>query len=296
MIETIEAKQLLTSVKSGGYSWFGMDYNMNLYRGCCHGCIYCDSRSSCYQVKDFDQVRVKGETDLMLRQALKGKKKKGVIGIGAMSDTYNPFEKEQKVTRKALEVIAEYGFGVGIDTKSALVTRDIDLLSEITRHHSAIVKVTITAADDKLSRKIEPHVNPSSERFKALTALSDAGIYAGVLLTPVLPWITDNRENLLEIVQRAKACGAKFVYCSYGVTLRDNQREYFYDRLNELFPGVRKNYLESFGNSYGCQSPQEGELKFEVRQACEALGLHYRMKDIIAGYKKADEYDQLSLF
>ena len=170
MIEEIEAKTLLSRVKY--QEWFGASYNMNLYRGCCHGCIYCDSRSECYHVDQFDRVRVKKNAVQILRKELSSKRSTSVVGIGAMSDTYNPFEQKLCTTRAALGVIAESGFGVSLDTKSALVTRDIDLFQRIRDNHSAIVKLTITTASDALSRIIEPHATPSSERFAALRELA----------------------------------------------------------------------------------------------------------------------------
>lgn len=293
MIEEIEAKTLLSRVK---YSeWFGADYNMNLYRGCCHGCIYCDSRSECYHVDDFDRVRVKANAVGLLRRELAAKRAAGVVGIGAMSDSYNPFEKELRVTRGALEAIAEAGFGVSIDTKSALVTRDIDLFRRIRDHHAAIVKLTVTAADDALSKMIEPNVCPSSVRFEALRALSEAGIYCGVLMTPVLPFLTDSEENVRDIIEKTAQAGGKFVFSMYGVTLRTNQRQYFLERAEERFPGMCSRYQRAFGSDYYCPSPHHKRLKELVQRECKARGLAWRMPDIIRGYRRTEE-EQLSLF
>lgn len=170
----VRARSILQKVRAHGDEWFGIDYNMNLYRGCCHGCIYCDSRSECYRIDDFDQVSVKLDALAILRRELYRRRTRGVVGIGAMSDTYNPFERELRVTRGALELVEEFGFGVSVDTKSTLVTRDADLLNTIGRAGGAIAKVTVTTADDELARTIEPHAPSPSERFAALAELADA--------------------------------------------------------------------------------------------------------------------------
>lgn len=293
MIEEIEAKTLLSRVKY--QEWFGASYNMNLYRGCCHGCIYCDSRSECYHVDQFDRVRVKKNAVQILRKELSSKRSTAVVGIGAMSDTYNPFEQKLCTTRAALGVIAESGFGVSLDTKSALVTRDIDLFQRIRDNHSAIVKLTITTASDALSRIIEPHVSLSSERFAALRGLADAGIFCGVLMTPILPFITDSEENIREIIQKTAEAGGKFIFSMFGVTLRTNQRQYFFDRLEESMPGMSARYKRAYGNDYYCPSPHHKRLKELVQKECRTYGLFWRMPDIIKAYQPQQE-EQLSLF
>lgn len=293
MIETIEAKTLLG--RAGHAEWFGTDYTLNLFRGCCHGCIYCDSRSACYRIEDFDRVRVKRDAAALLRRELAAKRRPGVVGIGAMSDSYNPFERGLGVTRAALEAIAEAGFGVSLETKSDLVTRDIDLFRRIRDGHAANVKLTVTAADDALSRVLEPHVCPSSARFAALRALADGGIFCGVLMTPVLPFLTDSEENLRAIIRKTAEAGGKFVLSMYGVTLRANQRQYFFDRLDEAFPGIRARYQRAFGNDYFCPSPHRARLEALVREECRSCGLLWRMPDIIRAYQAPRE-EQLSLF
>lgn len=298
----ISAKSLL---QGGGYidtgyttmSWFGMDFNMNLYKGCCHGCIYCDSRSKCYQVHDFDIVRGKEDEITILQQELKRKRRKGTIGIGAMSDTYNPYEKKQRITRLALQCIANAGFGVGIDTKSDLIVRDIDLLKLISVQYPSIVKMTITCADDALSKLIEPHVVPSSKRFEAIQELCDAGIFAGILLMPILPFINDTEANIRGIVERAHLHHAKFIYAheGFGVTLRDNQRDYFYYMLDQYFPGKRKLYENYYHNSYNCISPHARKLKKVLQEECTKYGMLFRMKDIINAYKSNIPNQQMKL-
>ena len=176
----IEAKSILQKVNGGKYNWFGIDYNINLYKGCSHGCIYCDSRSNCYKIDNFDNVRVKDNAINILYKELKSKRNKGVVGLGSMSDTYNPFERTLNVTRDTLKLIRDFGFGVAIDTKSSLITRDIDILKGINKNNSVIVKITITTFDDRLSKIIEPNVNETRKRFEVLRKLSKEGIFCGV--------------------------------------------------------------------------------------------------------------------
>lgn len=297
-MEFIAAKSLVSGYVENN-SWFGVNYNMNIYKGCCHGCIYCDSRSECYGVVDFDKVRAKKDSTLIIRRDLKVKKKKGVIGTGAMSDPYNPFEKQLCLTREALKQINENSFGVSIITKSPLITRDIDLLNEIKKHSPVLVKVTITTFDDDLCRKIEPNVAKSSERFKAIKELSDNGIYAGVLLMPILPFINDTEENIRNIVRKAHESGARFLFAyGMGVTLRGNQREHYYEKLLENFPeeNLPQKYIEAYGNSYECSSPRSKELWKVFKTECHRFGLAYRMEDIIAGYREGYEKEQISWF
>lgn len=291
----IEAKSILSTTKLAN-QWFGIDYNMNLYRGCCHGCIYCDSRSDCYQIENFDSVRVKKDALKILNRELSSKRKKGVVGIGAMSDSYNPFEEELQVTRNALKLIAHYGFGVSLETKSSLITRDIDLFQKIQEVNNVIVKITITCVDDELSKKIEPNVCVSSERFKALKQLSDAQIFCGVLYTPVLPFITDSIEHMRTMVKKAAESGAKFIFSMYGVTLRNNQREYYYQQLDTLFPNMSFQYRQVYKNNYVCNINNKKRWIYEFEQECKKYGLLYKMSDIIKAYKKQEEMKQMSLF
>lgn len=295
-IEKIPAKQLVQKINYDSAYWFGIDYNMNLYRGCSHGCIYCDSRSDCYGIEDFHRVRVKDGATALLSRELTGKRKKGVVGIGAMSDTYNPFEKELQVTRQSLEIIRDLGFGVSIDTKSDLVVRDAELLKEISDRHAAIVKLSIITASDSLSRRIEPHVCVSSKRFAAVNALSEAGVFAGILLTPTLPFITDTEQEVKAMVQKAHENKAKFIYCMCGMTLRAGQREYFYEKLAQLDPQLVQKYQRTYGTSYVCESPWRKEMEACLKEECRRYGILTEMRDIIAAYKEKTKADQLSLF
>ncbi len=295
-MEYVPAKTIVTKTK--GSDWFGIDYNMNIYRGCCHGCIYCDSRSDCYRIDNFDTVRAKEDALRIIRDGLRRKVKKGVVGTGAMSDPYNPFEKEFMFTRHALELIDAYGFGAAIATKSALLERDIDILLGIKEHSPVICKITVTTSDDSLAKKIEPNVSSPSSRLGLIETLRRKGIFAGILMMPVLPFLEDSEENILSIVKAAHETGANFIYPSFGVTLRNNQREWYFDQLKKLFPeqDLATEYIKRYGNSYGCSSPRAKNLWNLFSKECQRYGILYQMPDIIHSYKKDYQMTQLSLF
>jgi len=293
-MEFIETKTILQKA-SHGREWFGIDYNMNLYKGCSHGCIYCDSRSNCYQVEDFDRVRAKANEIEILNKELKSKRKKGVIGIGAMSDTYNPFERQYEITRKALKLISYYKFGVSIETKSDLIIRDIDIFKEINSKSDVILKFTITTADDKLSKIIEPNVCTSSERLKSMKKLSENGLFVGTLLTPIIPFITDSEENIRNVIKLSYEHGAKFVFSMGGVTLRENQREYFYKQLEKSFPNLKEKYIRTFGNNYFCHALTKN-LSRVYQEECRKYGLLYKMEDIINAYQKNSNMNEQLTF
>ena len=294
-MEYLPAKTIVTRTRDE--SWFGSRYNMNIYRGCCHGCIYCDSRSDCYQVGEFDRVRAKANALEIIRNDLRRKVKTGVVATGAMSDPYNPHEKGLLLTRRALELLAAYGFGVAIATKSDLVVRDRDILEEIRENSPAIVQITVTAADDRLARQVEPFAPSSSRRFAGLEALSRGGIFAGVLLMPVLPFLEDNEENIRRIVRQAAACGARFVYGTMGVTQRPGQREWFHRRLEEQFPGqgLAQRYQRRYGDRYHCPSPRARALWEAFREECAVQGLLWEMPAIIHARRQTCAPRQLSL-
>jgi DNA repair photolyase len=294
-MDFIPAKTIISGYSENN-SWFGHNYNMNIYKGCSHGCIYCDSRSECYRVDNFDKVRAKENALALIERELKSKRKKGVVGTGAMSDPYNPFEKEYKLTRGALELINRCGFGVSIATKSDLIIRDIDILMEISKHSPVLIKITITAADDLLCKKIEPNVSISSHRFEAIKKLSQEGFFTGVLLMPVLPFIEDTEDNISRIIELAYKSGARFIYPAFGVTLRQNQREWYYKKLDELFPSIKEKYIENYGFSYECRSLRAKELWNLFQNKCDRLGILYKMNDIIREYKDPYQMAQLSLF
>ena len=294
-MQTVAAKTIVTRMSSGG-GWFGAAYNMNIYRGCSHGCIYCDSRSECYRPGNFDDVKIKANALQIIRDDLRRKAKRGIVATGAMSDPYNPFEATQLATRHALELLNAYGFGVSIATKSPLVERDADILCDIKAHSPAIVKMTVTTADDALCKIIEPYAAPSSARFAAVRALSEKGIYCVVLMMPLLPFINDTIENVAAIVRLAKENGARAVYPSFGMTMRQGSREYYYQQLDAHFPDVRQKYEKRYGVRYSCSSPHAKTLYASFAAQCRAAGLLYHMRDIIKSVHLGTNMSQLSLF
>ncbi len=279
----IPAKQIL-SPWSDGRGWFGSNYTINLYKGCSHGCIYCDSRSDCYRVENFDEVRSKTDALQILEDELSRKRRRGLVAAGAMSDPYNPLEQTHRLTRGSLALLCRYGFGASVLTKSDLVVRDLDLFQRIRQQAPAVVKFSITTWDDDLSFMIEPHAPGSDRRFAALKEASAAGLYTGINLWPVLPFITDTEENVRRVVDRAAACGARFVCPSphFCVTLRQNQRIYYYQQLDKLFPGLRRRYVHTFGRQYECRSPQSDYLWEVLQSRCQEHGLLCTMEDISA--------------
>ena len=293
-MDYIPAKHLLHRSKST--SWFGTDHTMNLYRGCCHGCLYCDSRSACYQNPDFDRVKAKADALRLLRDDLARKAKPAFITMGSMSDPYNPFEEGLQLTRHALKLIDAYQCGVAAATKSDLITRDIDLYQLIQEHSPVICKLTITTTDDTLAAKLEPHAPPPSQRLEALEKLSRAGVFAGVLLMPVLPFVEDSSKNVLSVVDRAAQAGARFVYAAFGVTMRDGQRDFFLNGLDRAFPGMGERYRKRYGSRYYCSSPSAKELWALFSARCRELGLLYEMKHIISAATRSYEDRQLSFF
>jgi DNA repair photolyase len=294
-MDLIPAKTIISGYAENN-SWFGANYNMNIYKGCSHGCIYCDSRSDCYRVDDFDKVRAKENALVIIERDLKSKRRKGIVGMGAMSDPYNHFEKEFKLTRGALEIINRLGFGIAIATKSDLITRDTDIIKEISKHSPVLIKFTITTADDSLCKKIEPNATLSSLRFNAIREMAQQGVFTGILLMPVLPFIEDNEENIGKIIDLAYENGARFIYPAFGVTLRENQRDWYYKKLDEYLPGVKEKYIKTYGNSYECRSLRAKVLWDFFKGKCKKWGILYEMDEIIAAYKSPYRKEQLSLF
>lgn len=295
-MEFIDCKTILN--RNRNQDWFGAKFTVNLYRGCCHGCIYCDSRSSCYQNFNFDVVKAKKNAIEILDRELSSMRKRGVIDSGAMGDPYNPFEKELFLTRRFLELCVKHGFGVSITTKSALIERDIDLLCEISRLTPVICEITVTAGSDSLSRLVEPNVNPSSRRFRTIKALTDQGIFTGVILMPVLPFIEDSEENIGSILEQAHDSGAQFVFPYFGVTLRQNQREWFYRQLRKQFPQkyLDRLYREAYGMTYECMSINKDRLQEFFESTCQKYSFLYRMDDIVQAYTSKYAYNQISFF
>ena len=248
---------------------------MNLYRGCQHGCIYCDARSLCYQMDHpFEDIAVKENAMELLEAALKAKRKPCMIGTGAMSDPYIPLEAKLGMTRKALELIYKYGFGVTIQTKSDRILRDLDLLQSIHRRAKAVVQMTLTTYDEDLCRILEPGVCTTARRVEALKAFQRAGVPTVVWLCPILPFLNDTPENILAIVDACVDAGVKgIINFGMGVTLREGNREYFYAQLDRHFPGLKQRYIRAYGNAYELPSPRQKELLELFHNACEERGI-----------------------
>lgn len=279
-MESITAKHLLTPVHPTMEDFFYADWNMNIYRGCSHGCIYCDSRSICYRIDHFDTVTPKSNALDLLNQELRSKRSSGVITMGSMSDPYNTAERNLCLTRKALEIIKRHRFGAAFTTKSALCARDADLLSDISKNAPVCARLTVTCADDDLCQRIEPYVSTSTERFAALHTLADHGVYAGVWLNPLLPFLTDNKDNIRRIVQKTADNGGRFVVCFFGMTLRTGNREYFFSALERDFPGIRDRYIKTYGNAYELTVHNVERLYDAFRSECIKRGVHWRFSDI----------------
>lgn len=263
---------------------------MNIYRGCLHGCIYCDSRSLCYQMKHkFEDVGVKANAVELLENALRRKRNKCMIGTGAMSDPYMPIEEKLGNMRKCLEVIERYGFGVTMITKSTKVLRDLDLLKKINEKSKCVVQMTLTTYDEDLCRIVEPNVETTYERFRALEILRYNGIPTVVWLCPILPFINDTEENIrgiLDYCVRAKVKG--IINFDMGVTLRDGNREYFYKKLDEHFPGLKEKYIRMYGNSYQLSSPNSRQLNMIYKSECIKNGI---MCDVNECFEYLNKYE-----
>lgn len=247
---------------------------MNLYRGCTHGCIYCDSRSECYNMNhDFEDIEVKQNSAELLKKELL-KRPKSMVGTGSMTDPYTPIEKNLKYVRKSLEMIYRYGFGFTCITKSDLVLRDLDLLEKINERSKAVVQMTLTTADDDLCSILEPNVCVTSRRVEVLKTLSEAGIPTVVWLCPILPYINDSHENINGILDFCIESGVHGIICfGMGLTLREGNREYFYKKLDENFLGLREKYVEKFGDSYTVSSPNNRELMKIFKKRTDEKGI-----------------------
>lgn len=269
----VDAKGIL----SGGKGRFGM----NIYRGCSHGCIYCDSRSACYQFTHaFEDIEVKQNAPELLEKALKAKRQKVMIGTGSMSDPYMHCEEQLGLTRKCLEIICKYGFGAAIQTKSDRILRDIDLLEEINRRAKCVVQMTLTTYDDRLCQIIEPGVCNTRRRIEVLESMKDRGIPTVVWLTPILPFINDTKENIQPILEACARANVKGIICfDMGLTLREGDREYFYAALDRHFPGLKERYIRTYGNAYELSSPHSAQLMSLFRAFCRDRGILYKPEE-----------------
>nr|WP_302600634.1 radical SAM protein [uncultured Acetatifactor sp.] len=272
---------------------------MNLYRGCTHGCIYCDSRSKCYQfTHPFEDIEVKENAPLLLEKALRSKRKKCMIGTGAMCDPYMHCEEELGLTRRCLEIIDRYGFGVAVQTKSDRILRDLDLLKSINEKAKCVVQMTLTTYDENLCRILEPNVSTTAERVRALEIFRDNGIPTVVWLSPILPFINDTRENIEGILGccvRAKVHG---ILCfGMGMTLRQGDREYYYAALDRHFPGLKERYRRRYGQAYEIPSDRNRELMELFYRICGEHGILCHVEDCFAYLHEFPErYEQLTLF
>lgn len=271
---------------------------MNLYRGCTHGCIYCDSRSKCYQMDhEFDDVEIKENAIELLDKTLKHKRKKGMIATGSMTDPYMPLEKQFRHTRQSLELIEKYGFGVTLITKSSSVLDDLDLLKRINDKTKAVVQMTLTTYDEHLCKLIEPHVSSTYDRFQTLKKLRDEGIPTIVWLSPILPFINDTKENITQILQYCVEAKVKGIICfEMGVTLREGDREYLYQKLDENFPGIKDKYIQHFGNAYNCPSPREKELMDILHRVCQKNQIMDNPQAVFDYLRTFEDKKQVSLF
>lgn len=288
-MHTIQAKSILSSQNT-----------MNLYRGCVHGCIYCDSRSTCYHMAhEFEDIEVKENAIELLETVLKRKRSKCMLSTGAMTDPYIPAERTLRYVRRALELAEQYGFGFTLITKSADVLRDLDILERINRKTKCVVQMTLTTYDETLCKKLEPGVSSTKERFETLKKLNEAGIPTVVWLSPILPFINDTEENIRKILELCIQAKVKGIICfGMGVTMREGNREYFYKQLDTFFPGMKEHYIQSYGYQYVCSSPKNENLMKLFHTICEEHGIWHDNGQIFTYLNTFEnkEFEQLTLF
>jgi DNA repair photolyase len=287
----VDAKGILT----GSRGYFGM----NIYRGCTHGCIYCDSRSRCYHFTHaFEDIEVKQNAPALLEAALRSKRKKCMIGTGSMSDPYMHCEEQLHLTRKCLEIILKYGFGASLITKSDRILMDLDLLDEISRTTRCVVQMTLTTFDDELCRILEPNVCVTSRRIEVLEILKKRGIPTIVWMTPILPFINDTEENIEKLVDACAGAGVKgIISFGMGLTLREGDREYYYAALDRYFPGLKDRYIRTYGNAYELPSPAAETLMKVFSDRCRQYDIMSTTDECFAFLAEfPSKYEQLSLF
>lgn len=274
---------------------------MNVYRGCTHGCIYCDGRSKCYQMNhDFEDIEVKQNAPQLLEQALRSKRKRCMIGTGAMCDPYMHCEENQQITRRCLELIDRYGFGLAIQTKSDRILRDLELLKSINEKSKCVVQMTLTTFDEELCKIVEPNVCTTKRRFEVLQIMKENGIPTVVWLSPILPFINDTKENIEGILDYCVQAQVQGVICfDMGLTLREGDREYYYAALDRHFPGLKERYRRKFGHAYELPSDNNRELMQLFRSTCKAHGIMCDVNQVFGYLHEFPEgkgYEQLSLF
>ena len=273
---------------------------MNIYRGCQHGCVYCDARSRCYQMNHiFEDIEIKENAMELLEAALKSKRRPCMLGTGSMSDPYMPLEKNLGMTRQMLELAEKHGFGATVLTKSDLVLRDLDILQRINEKTKAVVQASLTVTDDRLSKILEPNVCPTGRRIEVLGKLQEAGIPTVVWLCPIIPFLTDTEENVMGILRACRDTGVKgIIQYGMGLTLREGNREYFYAALDKHFPGLKDRYIRTYGNAYELLSPQNEELMALFHGFCQYYGIWHNNDEIFSYLRDMDTEDgvQLSFF
>jgi len=272
---------------------------MNIYRGCTHGCIYCDSRSECYQIKhDFEDIEIKLNAVRILEEHLRKRRKPCMIGTGAMCDPYIHLEDELQITRQCFKLIERYGFGLSVQTKSTRILRDIDVLLAINDKTKCVVQTTLTTFDEGLCRILEPEVSTTVERFGILETMRDSGIPTVVWLSPILPFINDTEENLRGLLDYCVRARVRGVICfAIGTTMREGSRDYFYNKLDEHFPGMKQRYIRAFGGSYECHSPDNARLMGILQDVCKRHGILYKLDDVFGYLREFESKEQqLSFF
>ncbi|MDE7107669.1 MAG: radical SAM protein [Clostridiales bacterium] len=274
---------------------------MNVYRGCSHGCIYCDSRSRCYGfTHEFEDIEVKSNALELLEDALRRKRKKCMIGTGAMTDPYIPLESKLKFTRGAMELVYKYGFGMTVQTKSDRILRDLDLICKINEKTKFVVQTTLTTADETLCKKIEPNVSTTSERVEMLKTFQSHGVPTIVWLCPILPFINDTEQNINDIVDYCAATGVYgIINFGMGLTLREGNREYFYEQLDKLFPGLKEKYIKTYGDKYEVPSPNAARLQVLFVKRCKEAGIicdNDKLFAYLHEFPQGQQFEQLKLF
>ena len=287
----VNAKGILT--KNSGFT------GMNIYRGCSHGCIYCDSRSKCYQfTHPFEDIEVKQNAPELLEAALRSKRKKCMIGTGSMSDPYMHCEENLRLTRRCFEIILQYGFGAAVITKSDRILQDLDLLDEINKRTKCVVQITLTTYDDELCKIIEPNVCNTKRRIQVLKKMQERGIPTVVWLSPILPYINDTKDNITAILNECAEAGVKgIINFGMGLTLREGDREYYYAALDKHFPGLKEKYIEKYGNSYNLVSPNAKELTGVFYEICQKNKMICKPEECFQYINELPEkYEQMRLF
>ena len=292
-IEYYNAKTILVR-NNNPANWFGVHHNINVYRGCQHDCIYCDSRSDCFHIQNFNDLIIKINAAELLDKELSKKRRKVTIGTGSMSDPYIPAEKHLKITEKILKVVFKHKYPFHITTKSDLILRDIEILKEISKIFLSVC-LTITTTNDKLASIIEPKAPSPSKRLFTIENLTKNNIFTGVLFQPVLPYILDNYDNIKKTVEDIADAGGKFIIPWFGLTMRKGQREYFLEKLEQHFPGLKEKYMSNYKTKYICNSENAINLYRFFENECKKKNIIYKMSDI-KNYQKYNPYKQMTIF